>query len=218
MSRREELLERLTTVQEEIAPFDSTLIVVTKTYPVSDVSILHDFGCANFGENRSSEGAEKSQEVQAQWHFQGSIQSNKLREISQWADFLHSLDSSAHAQKLSNHLGEKEKSIGVFLQLSLDGDPTRGGVTEEEIMTLAAQVMVLPHLHLLGLMSVPPVEADLSSAYNQISQAHQRFIKEFPDARYLSAGMSNDYMVALNHGATHIRVGSKILGSRTHTH
>jgi pyridoxal phosphate enzyme (YggS family) len=211
MSRREELAEKLGHVHAKISRSDVTLIVVTKTYPVSDVQILHDLGVRNFGENRSEEGAEKSAIVGATWHFQGGIQSRKLRDIALWADVIHSLDNSGHISKLES---ATQKSMDVFLQLSLDGDPSRGGVIESELAVLADQVLATANLKLLGLMCVPPVDADPRNAFTEISQIHRRFISRYPGATSLSAGMSGDYEIAMDCGATHIRVGSSILGSR----
>jgi pyridoxal phosphate enzyme (YggS family) len=211
MSRREELAERLGQVQSSISRSDVTLIVVTKTYPVSDVQILHELGVRHFGENRSEEGSEKSVDVDATWHFQGGIQSRKLRDITSWADVVHSLDNAGHLSKLAT---AAQKSIGVFLQLSLDGDPSRGGVLESELPALADQVLEATNLTLLGLMCVPPVAADPRQAFTEIFKTHQRFISRYPGATSLSAGMSGDYEIAMDCGATHIRVGSSILGSR----
>lgn len=213
-NRRQELEVNLRSVEAEIASYAPTLIVVTKTYPVSDVEILASLGVRNFGENRSDEGVAKSQVVDGNWHYQGAIQSKKINEIMRWADCIHSLDDPGHLSKIARKLEETGSSIEVFLQLSLDGDPERGGVGEAEIRVLAEECMESPHLALQGIMSVPPVEMDVKDAFSQISQAHQRFIADFPSAPFLSAGMSGDYMVALDHGATHIRVGSKILGAR----
>lgn len=216
-SRRDELEENLRAVEEEVRSFNPTLIVVTKTYPISDVELLVDLGVRNFGENRSSEGLEKSSAINASradltWHYQGEIQSKKLREISSWARCIHSLDSADHGVKLNRTL--ENRSIDTFLQLSLDGDPSRGGVVEGELFSLAAAVTQLSQINLMGIMCVPPVSMNPEDAFAKVGSIHQRFIAEFPDAPYLSAGMSGDYLQALNHGATHIRVGSKILGSR----
>ncbi|CAN2195722.1 COG0325 Predicted enzyme with a TIM-barrel fold [Candidatus Nanopelagicaceae bacterium] len=215
MSERSEELERnLRAVEDEIRPYAPTLIVVTKTYPVSDAEILHDLGVRNFGENRSSEGLEKTSSVDATWHYQGEVQSKKLREISSWSHCIHSLDNLEHGLKLNRILEEDNRSINTFIQLSLDGDPSRGGLIERELFTLAGAIADLPQINLLGMMCVPPVSMGPSSAFSTIADIHHRFINEFPEAPSLSAGMSGDYMEALNHGATHIRVGSKILGSR----
>lgn len=212
--RADELASNLIAVQSEIAPFAPTLIVVTKTYPVSDVQILHQLGVRDFGENRSAEGLEKSASVEATWHYQGEIQSKKLREILSWSDCIHSLDSADHAEKMKRILGEGAAKANVFLQLSLDGNPQRGGLVEAELFELASSVAESTGINLLGIMCVPPVSMNPSLAFSAISQVHQRFRATFPESPYLSAGMSGDYLIALEHGATHIRVGSKILGSR----
>lgn len=215
--RRDELEERLRAVEDEVRSYSPTLIVVTKTYPISDVEILVDLGVRNFGENRSSEGLEKHSAIGASradltWHYQGEIQSKKLREISSWARCIHSLDSAEHGVKLNRTL--EDRSIETFIQLSLDGDPSRGGVVEENLFSLAEAVAQLPQINLMGIMCVPPVSMNPEVAFAKVGSIHQRFLANFPDSPYLSAGMSGDYLHALNHGATHIRVGSKILGSR----
>ena len=216
-NRKEELESNLRAVEEEVRSFNPTLIVVTKTYPISDVEILADLGVRDFGENRSSEGLEKSAALEANrsgltWHYQGEIQSKKLREITSWAKCIHSLDSADHGLKLNRTLDSR--SIATFIQLSLDGDPARGGVVESEIYALAASISQLPQVNLRGIMCVPPVTMDPVAAFSKVGAIHQRFTAEFPHAPNLSAGMSGDYLLALHHGATHIRVGSKILGSR----
>ena len=213
MTRGEELAANLASVQERITRSDVTLIVVTKTYPVSDVQILKELGVKNFGENRTEEGEVKAAAVPASWHFQGGIQSRKLKDIVQWADVIHSLDSTEHALKLGQRAVRPMK---VFLQLSLDGDPERGGVVESELAALAEVVLAAPNLELVGLMCVPPVSAIPAEAFSQIYSVHQRFLRDFPNAQSLSTGMSGDFEVAIDHGATHIRVGSSILGSRTY--
>ena len=195
---------------------DITLIAVTKTYPVSDVEILHSLGQRNFGENRSEEGAEKSAQVNGTWHYQGQVQSRKLREIAGWASYIHSIDSSDHALKLSRICEELGKDISIFIQLSLDGAPERGGVIATEIFTLAEKIAVLPNIKLAGLMCVPPVTYEHQRAFTEIAQIHQSFIGSFSQAKSLSAGMSSDFEVAIAHGATHLRIGSQILGSRTY--
>ncbi len=193
-----------------------TLIAVTKTYPVSDVEILHSLGEDNFGENRSEEGAEKSAQVNGTWHYQGQVQSRKLREIAGWATFIHSIDSPDHALKLSRICTELDKDISIFLQLSLDGAPDRGGVIAAEIYALAEKVVNLPNVKLAGLMCVPPVAYEHQRAFSEIAQIHQRFVSTYSEANSLSAGMSSDFEVAIAHGATHLRIGSQILGSRAY--
>ena len=223
-TRADFIKESLGLVKEQIAAAatgagrsvdEITLIAVTKTYPVSDVEILHNLGQRNFGENRSEEGAEKSAQVNGSWHYQGQVQSRKLRDIAEWATCIHSIDSPDHAVKLSRICGEIGKEISIFLQLSLDGAPDRGGVIATEILALADKVAELPNINLAGLMCVPPVTYEHQRAFSEIAQIHQKFISTFSQAKSLSAGMSSDFEVAITHGATHLRIGSQILGSRT---
>ena len=224
-SRADQITESLGSVEARISAAaesagrkrsDITLIAVTKTYPVSDATILQSLGVNNFGENRSEEGAEKSSQVSGTWHFQGQVQSRKLRDIAGWATFIHSIDSQAHAEKLSRICTELGKDISIFLQLSLDGVPERGGVVAAEVFALAEKVSNLPNIKLAGLMCVPPVSLEHQRAFSDIAEIHQRFIATFPKALLLSAGMSSDFEVAIVHGATHLRVGSQILGSRSY--
>lgn len=224
-TRHEFIAESLADVQSRIAKAaqdskrsldEITLIAVTKTYPASDVAILHELGVRNFGENRTEEGSEKSLAISGTWHYQGQVQSRKLREIASWADLIHSLDEESHIEKLARICEETGKRIGVFIQLSLDGAPDRGGVLEENLATLAESVTSSKSLELKGLMCVPPVEYEHGRAFSEIAQIHQRFITQFPAAAALSAGMSSDFEIAIAYGATHLRVGSQILGSRTY--
>jgi pyridoxal phosphate enzyme (YggS family) len=215
MSRIEEISENLETVRAKIAAVADhpvTLIAVTKTFPVSDVQILKELGVADFGENRDSEGAEKSQLVSGTWHFQGQIQSNKLKSITSWATVIHSLDDPRHfevIEKVAPH------PLTIFLQVSLDGAHHRGGAGVDQLYQLAELVSASSKHRLAGLMSVPPVGIDPDQAYSQLAVIRNEFVARFPQADQLSAGMSGDYQSAISHGATHVRVGSSILGSRS---
>jgi len=211
MNRRDEIAQNLLGVQGKITRPDITLIAVTKTYPVSDVQILYELGVRNFGENRNEEGLEKAAQVEGRWHFQGEIQSRKLRDIAQWADVIHSLDNASHATKLNSVTG---KVIDIFLQLSLDGDPARGGVSASELPALGAHLQTLPNLNLVGVMCVLPLGIEARTGFTEVAKIHRDFQGEFPSAKSLSAGMSGDFEVAIDCGATHIRVGSQILGMR----
>jgi pyridoxal phosphate enzyme (YggS family) len=215
MSRLDEISANLEIVKSKIAAVAShpvTLIAVTKTFPVSDAQILQQLGVADFGENRDSEGAEKSQLVVGNWHFQGQIQSNKLKSITSWASVIHSLDDPRHfemIEKVAPH------PLSIFLQVSLDGAHHRGGAGVDQLYQLAEKVSASATHTLAGLMSVPPVGMDPEKAYSQLAVIHTEFTNRFPLAKSLSAGMSGDYETAISHGATHVRVGSSILGSRS---
>ena len=224
LDRKEELSRSLADVQARIQEATArasrkseevTLIAVTKTYPVSDVEILHQLGVTHFGENRSAEGLEKSALVSAHWHFQGQIQSNKIAAISSWAQTVHSLDELSHVAKFDRAVGEiSGKRLNIFIQISLDGDTTRAGVRGDDLLALGQSISATKNLDLVGLMVVPPVQAEPEKAFSEVAQIAQRFRNEFPTAQSLSAGMSGDYEIAIAHGATHIRVGSQILGPR----
>jgi pyridoxal phosphate enzyme (YggS family) len=215
MSRFDEVSANLEIVKSKIAAVAShpvTLIAVTKTFPVSDAQILQQLGVTDFGENRDSEGAEKSQIVVGKWHFQGQIQSNKLKSITSWASVIHSLDDPRHfemIEKVAPH------PLTIFLQVSLDGAHHRGGAGVDQLYQLAEKVSVSATHTLAGLMSVPPVGMDPEKAYSQLAVIRTEFMNRFPHAKSLSAGMSGDYETAISYGATHVRVGSSILGSRS---
>ena len=215
MNRVEEISQNLARVRAEIAAcagHSVTLIAVTKSFPVSDAQILYQLGVREFGENRDSEGAEKSQIVQGQWHFQGQIQSNKLKSITSWAHVIHSLDDPRHfeiIEKIAPH------PLSLFLQVSLNGADHRGGAAADNLYQLAERVCASKRHTLAGLMSVPPVEIPPDQAYSQLAEIRSEFIARFPSAMSLSAGMSGDYQSAISYGATHVRIGSSILGSRS---
>jgi hypothetical protein len=215
MNRIDEISQNLETVRSKIsavALHPVTLIVVTKTFPVSDVQLLQQLGVTDFGENRDAEGAEKSQHVTGNWHFQGQIQSNKLKSITSWASVIHSLDDPRHfemIEKVAPH------PLSIFLQVSLDGAHHRGGAGVDQLYQLAERVSASSTHTLAGLMSVPPVGMNPEAAYSQLAVIRTEFVARFPKAISLSAGMSGDYEMAISHGATHVRVGSSILGSRT---
>ena len=213
LDRRTELAENLKVVKATI-PQGVHLIVVTKTFPVSDAQILHELGVTEFGENRDQEGKVKAPLVPAKWHFQGQLQSNKLRSICEWADVVQTIDSLRYVDLLAK---AAQKTIEVFIQVSLDEDgrsEDRGGALPSEINLIADQILATNNLRLQGLMAVAPVAEEPQSAFSRLAQIHQRFKSRYPDAPYLSAGMSGDYLIAIEYGATHVRLGSSILGSR----
>ena len=220
-SRIEELSRNLESVRARIAvaagdsgrsTSEITLIVVTKTFPASDVKILYDLGVRDFGENRDQEASVKSAELpgDCRWHFQGQIQSNKLKSIANWADVLHSIDDLAHAKKLDSLVSEKD----IFIQVSLDNLPNRGGVLPELVPEFLDGLTVFPHLIVRGLMAVAPLDEEPATAFRQLKELSDQIVNDHPGAREISAGMSNDFEAAISQGATHIRIGSQILGVR----
>jgi pyridoxal phosphate enzyme (YggS family) len=225
MSRKDQILSNLESVKEKISaaaqaagrsPSEITLIAVTKTFPVSDLEILYELGVRNFGENRDQEAAPKVGVLPADitWHFQGGIQSNKLKSISNWASVIHSVDKFKYAQMISQFSVGKTKEI--FIQVSLDTLPqSREGVDPADLMQLAEQIMSLPNLEVKGLMAVAPLDEPTEQAFVRLQQIQQKFIQLYPAASSLSSGMSGDYELAISLGATHVRIGSSILGNRS---
>ena len=189
-----------------------TLIVVTKTFPASDVQILYDLGVRDFGENRDQEASVKSLELpdDCRWHFQGQIQSNKLKSIAEWADVLHSIDDISHARKLNSVVAEKD----VFVQVSLDNLPNRGGVLPNLLPDFLEEISALANLNLRGLMAVAPLGEEPARAFSRLKELSDQVVRVHPKAHEISAGMSNDFEAAIAQGATHIRIGSQILGVR----
>ncbi len=189
-----------------------TLIVVTKTFPVSDIKMLYELGIRNFGENRDQEGALKAPELpgDCSWHFQGQIQSNKLKSIAEWASVIHSIDEISHARKLSSLVDQKD----IFIQVSLSNQANRGGVAPEDLGSFISEMATLENLEIRGLMAVAPLEQAPEVAFKRLKEISEEVINNFPGATAISAGMSNDFEAAIAQGATHIRIGSQILGVR----
>ncbi|MEY3148785.1 MAG: hypothetical protein RL029_59 [Actinomycetota bacterium] len=220
MDRRTELSTRLEAVKSEL-PSTVTLIVVTKTFPSSDAEILYSLGQRHFGENRDSEGAEKSEQLpdDAIWHFQGGIQSNKLKSIVKWSDYIHSLDDLSHAKKISQYALDLDKRQRCFIQVNLDegqeSTGQRSGVKPQQLMEFALAIAGLTGLEIVGVMGVGPLHGDPNLAFANLKKSSLSLQQEIPSANFISAGMSGDYKIAIEHGATHIRLGSSILGSRS---
>lgn len=211
VERRIEIASNLAVIKETI-PEGVHLIVVTKTFPLSDIQILHELGVSEFGENRDQEGREKAPKVAGKWHFQGQLQSNKLKSISRWADVIQTIDSLRYVELVSK---ASPKILEVFIQVSLDGKSHRGGATVDGLHEIADAILETHNLKLQGLMAVAPIDEEPEPAYERLAKIHQDFRSKYPNSPYLSAGMSGDYQMAITYGATHVRIGSSILGSRS---
>ncbi len=218
--RKTEIAHNLQEVKERINqaaksanrnPAEIKLVVVTKTFPISDIEVLRELGETNFGENRDQEAGPKAEVIAATWHFQGQIQSNKIKSICVWADVIHSISSQKEILKFA----QSPRKHQVFLQVSLDGEVGRGGANRAELTQLAELVNESNNLELLGLMAVAPLGVEPEKAFADLAQINQGFQSDFPNSKFLSAGMSGDFEEAIKYGATHIRVGSSILGSRS---
>jgi len=217
MTRRDQLAAALAKIHREI-PAHATLIVVTKTFPASDALLLYELGERNFGENRDSEGAEKSAALpdDAIWHFQGAIQSKKIRSIVSWADYIHSLDSLEYAKKIDAAARDLGKVQRVFIQINLDLElrENRSGIAVDDLASFEAELRSLSNIAVVGVMGIAPLGEDPAPAFARLAELSSQLRKSLPGASAISAGMSGDFQIALGYGATHLRIGSSILGSR----
>jgi pyridoxal phosphate enzyme (YggS family) len=234
-ARRAELAANLAALKERVAaacavagrdPAEVHIIAVTKTYPASDVLHLVSLGLNDIGENRDQEAAPKAAAVAAagatvRWHFIGQLQRNKARSVARYADLVQTVDSVRLAAALEAAAQrERETPLDVLVQVSLDGDAARGGAVvegtdEETALDRVLEAVVRGGaLRLGGLMAVAPIGADPDRAFAELAEVAQTVRARFPGATVLSAGMSSDFEQAIRHGATHIRVGSAVLGQR----
>jgi len=235
-SRRDELAAALAAVRERLAaacgaagrePAEVRLLAVTKTFPAADVALLVDLGLVAFGESRDQEAAPKTAELAdlrpgalARWEMVGRVQRNKVRSVVRWADRVQSVDSPrladalAAAARSARAAGERSTDLEVLLQVSLDGDPARGGCLPADVDVLAERVAGSEGLDLRGVMGIAPLDGDADAAFAVLSQVAARIRGEHPRAVELSAGMSADLEVAVRHGSSCVRVGTALMGGR----
>ncbi|MEV1074086.1 YggS family pyridoxal phosphate-dependent enzyme [Micromonospora parva] len=202
-----------------------TMIAVTKTYPAGDVVALAGLGVTDMGENRDQEAAGKAAEVAAagvrpRWHFIGQLQRNKARSVVRYADVVHSVDSVRLARALATATAERQAPLDALVQVSIDGDAARGGALPGSadpgagLEPVAEAVAEAPGLRLVGLMAVAPLGWEPERAFARLAEVADAFRVVHPGATALSAGMSGDFDIAIRYGATHVRVGSALLGMR----
>ena len=227
-ARRDELAANLDVVRRRIAAAagqagrdaaDVSLVVVTKFFPASDVRLLADLGVSDVGENRHQEAEAKAAEcadLGLRWHFIGGLQSNKAAAVAAYADVVESVDRAKLVGPLSRGAHGRGHDVDVLLQVSLDapGADHRSGADPGDLVDLAHRVREAGMLRLRGLMAVAPLGEEAASAFERLARIQRDFVAEHPDATVLSAGMSGDLEAAIAHGATHVRVGSAVLGPR----
>jgi pyridoxal phosphate enzyme (YggS family) len=194
-----------------------TLVAVSKTRPVQDIAALAALGVRDFGESKWQELAPKAEQLAAtdlSWHFLGRLQRNKARAVGVTASVVHSLDRVELCLPLSRGAADAGRELDVFVQVSLDGDPTRGGVLPTGLEALADAVAGCPGLRLVGLMSIAPRDSPARPAFAELRRLSASLQVSHPQASNLSAGMSGDLEDAVAEGATHLRIGTALFGSR----
>ena len=200
-------------------PDQVTLVVVTKFFPPSDVRLLADLGVTDVGENRHQEAVVKVAEcvdVPVRWHFIGGLQSNKAAAVASYADVVESVDRAKLLGGLQRGAHDRGQGLDMLLQVSLDppGAAGRSGAEPAALSDLAARVAEHGALRLRGLMAVAHPADDPAAAFARLAEIREGFLADHPGATTLSAGMSGDLEHAVRAGATHVRVGSAILGPR----
>jgi hypothetical protein len=225
-SRREELAARLADVRGRIAKAcevagrdvgDITLIAVTKTRPASDVRLLSGLGLRDVGENRDAEAAPKAaqcSDLNLTWHFIGQLQTNKCASVVRYASVVHSVDRARLVHALGRAARRAERVIDCLIEVSLDGDPARGGTPAGEVPALAEALEAESGLMLRGVMAIAPLGMAPAAAFARLLDSASAVRAVQPSATMISAGMSGDLEAAVEAGATHLRIGTALLGDR----
>jgi PLP dependent protein len=226
--RRAELAARLKALRGRIAdacvaagrdPGEVTLIAVTKTFPASDVRLLYELGVRDVGENRDQEAAPKAAECtdlspDLTWHFIGQLQTNKCASVVRYASFVHSVDRLHLVQVLGKQARKADRTVTCLVEVSLDHSEGRGGVPEAEVGDVAAAVAAEEGLVLGGVMAMAPLDVPAAQAFAPLPRIAAAVRAAHPEAVVVSAGMSGDLAEAISAGATHVRIGTALLGGR----
>lgn len=227
--RRAEVARNLSVVRARIAEAcaragraddEVTLTVVTKFFPASDVRLLAGLGVTDVGENRHQEAEAKAhdtRDLDLRWHFVGGLQSNKAAAVARYADVVESVDRRKLLSGLSKGAHERGRTLDCLLQVSLDppgAGRARSGAAPEDVPALAEQVAAAEGLRLRGVMGVAPLDGDPAEAFARLADVAARVRLVDPTATMVSAGMSSDLEQAIGAGATHVRIGSAVLGRR----
>lgn len=226
MNRKDELAANLASVRRRISTACSaagrdtgeiTLIAVTKTFPASDVRLLADLGVTDIGENRDQEAAPKAvatADLSLTRHFVGQLQTNKCGSVATYADVVQSVDRARLVDALDRAAVRADRTIRCLVQVSLDTARGRGGVPAADAAALAGRIAAAGRLEPAGVMGVAPLGGDPVPAFELLAKVAAEVRGEFPTATAISAGMSADLDAAIRCGATHVRIGTALLGGR----
>lgn len=231
MSRLDELSSRLAAVRADIAQYEAaagrppgsvTLLPVTKFHPASDIELLASLGVTAVAENREQEARAKAAELpDVDFHMIGQIQTKKANAVARWASCVHSVDSIRLATALSHGVdlaidrGQRPAgTLPCYIQLSIDGDTSRGGAVHTDLPAVADAISNEPNLDLAGIMCVPPRDMDPTAAFTEAAEVLAHLSSQVGRPLGFSAGMSGDMAAAIKCGSTVVRVGTAILGAR----
>lgn len=227
--RYEAVLDQVSSAASAVSrdPKNIKVIVVSKNHPSDLVLELISLGARDFGENRDQEAAPKAADVALRsdididWHFVGQLQSNKVKSVLKYAKTIHSIDRASLVSAISKEVhGLRETGsnfeVDGFIQLNLTDDPNRGGIQPSELTRFAESILEGGAINLLGVMGVASLDREPQIDFATILQASQTLQKIAPSARFISAGMSQDFELAIGFGATHLRIGTAITGNRNY--
>lgn len=230
--RRAELAANLADVTQRVAdacaavgrdPASVTTIAITKTFPASDTRLLAGLGVTDVGENRDQDARAKHDacaDLGLRWHFVGQLQRNKARSVAAYADVVHSVDRLELVDALRAGAARAGRVVEALVQVDLDPDPdgdgvARGGAAPARVAELAAAIDEAEGLQLGGVMAVAPLGVPAEPAFMRLAEVSARLVERHPQARIISAGMTGDLEAAIAAGATHLRIGTALLGRRT---
>ena len=223
------IAENIHRIQEKIAKLAAEydrpantvqLLAVSKTRPAEDIQAAYDAGQRDFGENYLQEALHKIQALEhldIHWHFIGSIQSNKTRDIANAFDWVHSIDRIKIARRLSEQRSPDLPPLNICLQINISHESTKAGIQLEELAEIARQISTLPRVKLRGLMAIPAKTASFNeqrAIFNKMRQAMDQLNQQGLKLDTLSMGMTNDMEAAIAEGATIVRIGTAIFGQR----
>jgi PLP dependent protein len=220
VSRADELAANLAAVRALIGAHDVTLVAVSKTFPASDVLLLHRLGVTDFGESYDAEAAAKATAlrdmgVTPRWHFVGGVQRNKARSVASYADVVHSVDRPELADALGAAAARAGRTVTALVQVRFDVDPARSGVSPDDVPRLADRVAATEGLRLGGVMCVAPRDVPPRPVFARLRAIAEGLRAAHPEATTISAGMTGDLADALAEGANCVRVGTALFGRRT---
>jgi hypothetical protein len=207
--------------QHARTPHAVQLLAVSKTWPAEDLRAVAELGQIRFGENYLQEALEKIDaldDLKLEWHFIGPIQSNKTRDISERFDWVHSVDRLKIAQRLHDQRPTELPPLNVCIQVNIDEETSKAGVSAEACMALAADIARLDRLRLRGLMVIPEKQTEVSAQRDSFRRARQLFEmlqQQFDSVDTLSMGMTGDLYAAIAEGSTMVRIGTALFGQRS---
>ena len=195
---------------------DIFLIAVSKKKSIEHITKAKELGIKNFGENYAQELENKATNIDknVNWHFIGPLQSNKAKIIAKYADWIHTIDRKKIADKINDECKKINKVINACIQINISKEPTKSGISPENMLVFAKYVDSMENINLKGIMVLPSLGEKNRKQMQASKLLHEKLISAFPDAKYLSMGTTNDFETAIASGSNMVRVGELIFGKR----